>query len=341
VEFGLAAGLGMLTKWTFVFFLTLPFLWFARKNLKNAAIAAGAGVAVAGLWYAKAVPALIEFLRLNQAGAVNEGDPARFGFQAIVFYIRILEGYQLFLPLFLAFLVGAILLARHFNRGWIPIVLWIASGWLGLMFFQNKDPRYSAPLLPAVALISARIFQKREAWTLALLPLLVFQHHLVSFGVPRLPASIVVMKGVEGPLSWNWNLYTQRYFDLWGPPAAEDWKIEHVLQTVSSPGGPPVRLGMIPDIPRFDSQAFQFYIELQRLPVTVNRLVTLDEGALASNDYILASSKDAGFEAGSFFTQDLKSINHFIAARPDTFPVMETFRLPNGDAIRLYRVRRT
>ena len=63
-----------------------------------------------------------------------------------------------------------------------------------------------------------------------------------------------------------------------------------------------------------------------------------DEATIASNDYILVSTKDAGFEAGSFFTADLKSINHYIIGRPESFHTVETFPLPNGDMIRLYRV---
>src|SRR5262249_19325745 len=91
VLFGVVCRLGMLTKWTFAFFLALPFLWIARKNPKNATIAAAVAVAVAGLWYVNAAPSLMQLLKLNQAGAVNEGDPARLGFQAVVFYIRALE----------------------------------------------------------------------------------------------------------------------------------------------------------------------------------------------------------------------------------------------------------
>ena len=49
-----------------------------------------------------------------------------------------------------------------------------------------------------------------------MMALLLVQHYLVSFGVRRLPETVVLAKGIEGPLSWNWNLYTQRYFDLWG-----------------------------------------------------------------------------------------------------------------------------
>ena len=338
LEFGLACGLGMLTKWTFAFFVLPPALWCARKNPKNAAVAACVGVVTAGYWYANAGRTLLRFLDTNAAGAAHEGDPARISFQAVVFYVRALEGYQVFLPLFVALIAGAIVLARNFDRVWIPVVLWIAGGWLALMLFQNKDPRYSAPLLPAVALITSRIFQKKEVLVVFFLPLLVFQHQLVSFGIPQLPSTIVVAKGVEGPLSWHWNLYVQRYFDLWGPPAREDWRIRHVLEKVSMPNGPPVRVGMVPDIPRFDSQAFQFYVALWKFPVTINRIVTLDAAALAHNDYILASDKDKGFEPGSFFTDDLKNINHYILGRPESFHSVDVFSLPNGDVIRLYKV---
>jgi 4-amino-4-deoxy-L-arabinose transferase-like glycosyltransferase len=338
IAFGVMCGLGMLTKWTFAFFLVLPALWFARKNLKNAAMAAGIGAVVAAYWYIPAGQTLLTLYRINSAQSVSEGDPNPLTLQAVVFYVRAMEGYQLFLPLFLVLIAGAVLLAKKFERAWIPIVLWIAGGWLGLMFFQNKDPRYTAPLLPAIALVSALVFQRKEVWIVLLLPLLLMQHYLVSFGVAGLPQRVTILPGVEGPLSWHWNLYTQKYFDLWGPPADEDWRIEHVLQTVSKPGSPGVRLGMVPDIPRFDSLAFQFYVTLKKLPVTINRLGVFDEGVIASQDYILVSEKDTGFEVGSAYTSHLRTINHYIFNHPETFRMMESFTLPNGDVIRLYKV---
>jgi 4-amino-4-deoxy-L-arabinose transferase-like glycosyltransferase len=336
IVFGVACGLGMLTKWTFGFFIVLPALWLARKNPKNAAIAGVVAAGVAAYWYAFAAGALLNLLAINTAQAVAEGDPSRFSLQSLTFYVRALEGSQLFLPLFIAFIAGVVLLVFNFKRSWIPILLWIAGGWLGLLFFQNKDPRYAAPLLPAIALITSQLFQRKEGLFALLIPVLLIQHHLVSFGIPQLPASIVLAKGGQGPISYDWNLYTQQYFG-WGPPAAEDWKIEHVLQSVAAQGRP-VRLGMVPDIPRFDTLAFEFYIALKRLPVTVNRLGVFDEGAIVENDYIVVSEKDEGFEAGSAFTADLRIINRYIKERPDVFRVVDSFLLPNGDMIRLYKV---
>src|SRR6185436_9812837 len=135
------------------------------------------------------------------------------------------------------------------ERRWVPIILWILGGWLGLLIFQNKDPRYTAPLLPAVALITGLVFQKKEILVAILAPVLIFQHYLVSFGIPQLPPAAVLAKGSGGLVSYDWNLYTQHYFG-WGPPAREDWKIEHVLETVAKAGGPTVRIGLVPDIRR-------------------------------------------------------------------------------------------
>ena len=326
----------MLTKWTFPLFVVLPSVWLARRNLKNACIAGSIAAAIAAFWYLPAGRSLQQLAEINNAGAVSEGDPGRLSFQAVVFYVRALEGYQLFLPLFLVFIAGAIILARKFDRSWLPIVLWLFGGWLGLMLFQNKDPRYSTPLLPAVALISARAFEKRTAFVALLVPVLLFQHYLVSFGVHQLPPTAVLLRGAKGALSWDWNIYRQNYFELWGPPEREDWQVERVLAKVTAGNARTVKLGMIPDIPRFDWGAFQFYITLTKLPVIFNRIVFFDESIISNNDYILMSENDQGW--ASNVSSDLKKINDYILDRPDHFRIIDSFTLPNGDMIRLYKV---
>jgi len=336
IIFGVVCGFGMLTKWTFVLFVILPALWFARRNIKNAAIAASIAAALSAYWYAFASGAMFRLLAINSVQSVNEGDPNRLSLDAVVFYIRALEGSQLFLPLFVAFIGGLVLLWFNFTRAWIPILLWIGGGWLGLLLFQNKDPRYTVPLLPAVALIAAQVFQNKQVLVGFLMPLLLFQHYLVSFGIPHLPPAVVLAKGGDEPVAYHWNLYAQSYFG-WGPPAREDWKIEHVLQRMTSEGGP-IKLGMVPDIPRFDTLAFEFYSTLQKLPVTVIRLTVFDEQAIANNDYVIVSDKDEGFEPGSYFTSDLKHIHQYISNQTDTFHLLESFSLPNGDTIHLYKV---
>ena len=172
-------------------------------------------------------------------------------------------------------------------------------------------------MLPAIALITANVVERRHVLIAPIVALLAFQHYLVSFGVRQLPQTVVLAKGVEGPLSWDWNVYTQQYLGLWGRPAREDWRIEYVLKKVSSPDGPPVRLGVVPEIPRFDSSAFQFYAALGNFPVSFSRPFNPGD-AVANSDYIL--------------------VNDYILSRPERFEVLERFPLPNGDIIRLYKV---
>ncbi len=337
ILFGVAAGLGMLTKWTFVFFLILPAIWLARRNYRNAAIAAGIAALLTAYWYIPSLPVLRQFLEINTAGGVFEGDPERLSFEAIVFYIRALEGYQLFLPLFVAFIAGLVTLKKRMNPRWVPILLWISGGWLGLLLFRNKDPRYSVPLLPAVALITALAFEGRRILTGALMVFLAFQQYLVSFGVRVLPQTVVLMNGVSGELSWNWNLYTQTYFGLWGRPVKEDWKIEHVLSEVSgSAKDRQIRLGLVPDIPRFDSSAFQFYIDLLKLPVRLSRTAALDQPAIADSDFLLMAENQVRHEAS--FGADPR-VNSYILDHPEKFQMAEWFSLPSVDVIRLYKVQ--
>ncbi len=333
--FGIVCGLGMLTKWTFPLFVALPAIWAARKNWKNASLAALTASSVSAIWYLPRGQSIVSFLAINKAGAAAEGDPARFSLQSLVFYVRALEGYQLFLPLFLLFIAGVVFLIRRFSPKWIPVVLWIAGGWCSLLLFHNKDPRYTVPLLPAVALVSAAVLQNRRLWSAALACLLLFQHYMVSFGIRHLPERVVLLKGIEGPLAWDWNLYTQTYFRLLGPPAREDWKIEHVLAQAATIEGPRVRLGIIPSIPRFDPEAFEFFAALRGYNLVVTRLWFFDEKALGGEDYILMSEGDQGYAA--FYSQDLNRINQYILDRPYLFEMTDRFAIPGGQTIRLYR----
>jgi 4-amino-4-deoxy-L-arabinose transferase-like glycosyltransferase len=337
--FGVACGIGMLTKWTFVFFVAPPALWFARKNLKNAALAAVIAAPLAACWYVPAASSVSTLLQFNTTQSLSEGDPNRFGLEALIFYLRALEGSQLFLPLFISLLAGLVLLVFNFDRRWVPILLWIAGGWLGLLLFQNKDPRYTAPLLPALALITGLVFQKKERLAVILFALLIFQHYLVSFGIPQLPPAVVLAKGGDGLISYDWNLYIQRYFS-WGPPAREDWKIEQILRTVSKTPGA-ARIGLVPDIPRFDTLAFRFYITRGRLPVTIDRLVVPAEDAMRMNDYILAPESSLKREPGADYAPQLLEIAGYLAQHPSLFTLIERYSLPNGDTIRLYRVARS
>ena len=336
--FGVVSGIGMLTKWTFAAFLVPPALLFLRRRWRKALLSVAVAIPIASYWYLSRASVLVGFLQINTAGGLAEGDPSRLSWQAVVWYLRALGGYQLFLPLFVAFLIGLIWLYVNFDPKWTPLVLCLVGAWLCLMTFQNKDPRYTVPLLPVVALITAGWISSRRAWIVPLLALLLFQHHLVSFGIRTLPEKVIIVRGVKQPLAYDWNLYTQTYFGLWGRPLWQDWKIAYVLDRVVAPNQQdPVRVGMIPDIPRFDSAAFEFYILARQDRVVVRRLNDLDTADIQNNDYILLSEGAQGYPG--LISSEADRITGYVLDHPEAFEVIEWFPLPNGEIIRLYRVQ--
>jgi 4-amino-4-deoxy-L-arabinose transferase-like glycosyltransferase len=338
--FGAICGLGMLTKWTFLVYIWLPALWYARKNLKNALVAAGVTCLISAYWYVPRFDVLKPVWQLAAAGGKNEGDPPVFTWQSVVFYVRLLEGYQLFLPIFILFIIGIfwILFRTHKDSSWMPIFLWLLGGWTALILIRNKDPRYSAPLLPAVAIICAAPLQKKRIAAVGLFGFLLFQHYLVSFGIPKLPERVVLAQGLQGPLSWDWNLYSQTYFGVLGKPLRQDWQIDRVLKEVTSAHGDTVKLGIIPDIPRFDSHAFELYINLRHYPVVINKLWVFDESAFYQNSYIIFSEREQGFPG--LTPPDGIRISSYVVDHPQQFQILDRFELPGGQFIRLYKVNR-
>jgi 4-amino-4-deoxy-L-arabinose transferase-like glycosyltransferase len=335
--FGVICGFGMLTKATFVLYVGVPALWFAWRNLKNAVIAAVPALLISAYWFLPQWAAFQQYLIGTATYGRVEGDPDVFTWQSVLFYIRTLEGYEIFLPLFLVFIAGLVYALRSYKREWIPIFLWVGGGSLALILIQNKDPRFYAPLLAGVAVISAAALTRIRLTLVLLIPLLLFQHYLVSFGIRSLPEAVVLVEGTKGFFDWNWNLYTQSYFGLWGRPAHEDWRVEYVLENVAE-DKQPVALGMIPTIPRFDPEAFEFYIALHKYQVEIRRLWGADVSALANNDYIVLCENDQGY--ASLFSNEMPKLNEFVLAHPDRFQLVQRFTLPNADIIRLYKVQR-
>jgi 4-amino-4-deoxy-L-arabinose transferase-like glycosyltransferase len=351
--FGVLCGLGMLTKWTFPLFVAPPALWAARRNWTNAFKAAALAAVLAAYWYVPQFPMISKAWQQAAIGGQSEHDPTSLSVEGWLFYIRGLEGYQLFLPLFVVFGVGlfSVLRNRASRAKWMLIAVYLLGGWCGLMLLPNKDPRYSAPLLPAVAVITAAAFERKERTAesapvpsrdgillASAVVFLLFQHVLVSFGISQLPERVVLAKGPPGPVPYDWNLYTQTYFGLWGKPEVQDWQIERVVATISRdvpPRGRPLRLGLIPDLPRFDLQAFYFYIALNNSPVVINRVFDTNEAALFENDYILMSLGDQAVIGSP--PLHAHAINAFVLTHSERFRMIDTFSLPNGQTIRLYQ----
>ena len=340
IVFGICCGLGMLTKWTFAVFVGLPALWAAWKNPRNAFKSAAIAAIIAAYWYVPQFHTIRHFWQQNAAAASFEGDPSTI-LESLLFYVRSFEGSVLFLPLSLLCTAGILfVLLTHGSRlkMWTPVFLSLVGSAVGLMLLPSTDPRYAIGILPALAVFGAAPFENKRTAQFVLVGFLVFQHVLVSFGIPQLPEEVVLKKGPGGPIPFDWKLYSQSYFKLWGPPGREEWHIDRVLRQVAANESTHARIGLVPDIPRLDIQAYRFAIELENYPITIDRQFAPEETALLQNDYLLISlGRQTAFGSGA---PHAKEINAHIRSHPDRFRLVDTFELPSGETVQLYQVRK-
>ena len=184
--FGLSAGLGMLTKQTFAFFLLLPAMYIvgrvlARQDFRailNLALAGLLALAVAAIWYAPHLKDVIAIYKMNQQAALDENEAPLFSFMSNTVYIHGLLSMQVQIVFGAMFLSGAIYQGWRWIRSKkgrphlysgkraaptrdsrgprvsLILYLWIVSGIVCFTLVANKDMRYTVPVLPAVALIS-------------------------------------------------------------------------------------------------------------------------------------------------------------------------------------------
>ncbi len=349
--FGLSLGLGMLTKWTFIAYVIFPFLlvFLSRstlgrwERLRNALDAVIIGILISLPWYLPNLPRLRSYFPENMAMGAAEGEPPVLSFQSFIYYLRLLEGYQLFAPFFVLFLFGVAHALRNRGSHDRLIFLWLIGGWLAMTLLRTKDPRFTMPLLVAVAVVTAAPLAGRW-WKPALAGIMaigLFQTYLISFGFARLPAEVALLRGYRGSLEWNWNLYLQNYHGLIGPPRREHWPLKDMLERVAADAatrGREAQLGVVPDLPRVNTSTLNLYARLYRLPVRAARLVEArGMDGFSRFNYLLISERGQG---PSWTNKHSAEINQFVFDRPRAFPMIEGFNLPDGEHIRLYRIER-
>jgi len=376
--FGALIASGAMTKWISPVFLALPAMyswWKARSaaaatnrfpettdssraagNLVRPLTAAGRNLldaailsfALVLLWYGRKLPEILEFLRRNTLVGAAEGEPPVFSMASALYYLRLLEGQQLHAFFFLLAAAGAVYAWFRRRDSWKFLMLWIFSGYIGLTLLRTKDPRFSLPLLPAMAIlcacwtegISFRIRRGMVRGAIILAALGIFW--LSSFGWDSIPREVVLVKGYQGALSWDWKLYSQDYFGLLGPPRPQIWPQEEILLRVKKNvvAGEIRQLGIVPDFPRFNHENLRLHALLSRWPIRVQRLGSLEGGGaerLAQMDFLLVAEGKQGME---WSTRENEKVNGYIFARPQQFVIDSFYTLPDGTHLRLYRVEK-
>ena len=372
---GCVLALGLLTKWLFAGFLAVPILyvfvqgrgWKDRARLIHLADTLLVAGGIAALWYLPNLPALVRYFAENSRIGTREGEPPVLSFQSLIYYIRLLEGYQLFGVLFVVVICSFFFVwRRKLLRDGAFLHASIAGGWLAMTLLRTKDPRFTMPLLGLLAVVagawlgSSDLFGRRtcprssesrevpqpsRSWAVAclkwgLLGLLGVQAYAANFGISRLPEQVVLARGYQGSLAWDWNLYLQDYFQILGRPRREDWKQDEILRRLAqnaSRGKIPPSLAVIPDLPRFNAANFLLRARTLGIHVRVDHPQDAGNGihSLDGFNYVLMIEGDQGM---SWSTRQSRALNQIVVDEPGIFGLLGIYRLPNGESVRLYGV---
>jgi hypothetical protein len=348
VALGLALGAGMLTKWTFPFFILAPFLYEAvsglrfpedrRRRIRNCALSILAAVLVASPWY------LVHFIQIigSRTGELGrEGPPFP---ESIVYYIRIIpeEVSWFLLPLVIG---GSIVCVVRFRaRSFLPALSFL-GGYVFLTLIGFKVPRFSIPLLAPLAVLGsagcvswidheefAPVLKRSLAAALVLIPLAQFM--VVSF-VPhesllgeRLSRQFISgsIENVDGPVY-------------------EDWKQDSITAAIDNDRAarslPRAVVRVIPDYVYFNNATVSLAARIGGYPI----LVMGTTGFPLFADYVLLKTGNTGEKSDErdrlrdvVLSQASPSPGPATDPAPGMYAIMHRWRLPDTTDAILVRV---
>lgn len=318
---GLLLTLGLLAKPPFVVYV-LPALWLTgwkmfssgdrRRRLGNVAAALAIPTALAIPWYGPRLFGLpMQLVNRSFKQAAESGYPDALTAFSLLFYPRT------FLPQFgllagILFLLGVCALRRdRRSRGvllgsfFIPLLM--------VIFIQNKNLRYTLPLLPVAALIAAAGLRGlappwRRLVAAGCVVAALLQVSATAFGVPRAP---------------HWLLLVA------DPPNGAEWSHGRILALiVERSGGRPATVSVVPNDNFFSVSNFRYYAVRDGLPFRFSR--AWEEHPFGA-DFIILKTGDQGPD---FSTRKPDRIMERIAAGDPpferVFPVIGEFQLPDG-----------
>lgn len=322
---GVVLGLGMLTKPPFAAYLSGPLLWTAwralraddrRARLGRLLAAVGVAAALALPWYGPRLVGLpMQIINRSFKQAAESGHAPALSGTSLLFYPQwIVPQWGLLATGLL--LWGIVALARRPRaRGF----LWAAlAPFLIFTLIQNKNLRYTLPLLPAAALVAAagvsalpRPARRGLAW--ACLIAGVVQVGAAAFALP--PATVL------GPVVPS--------IAFSRPPDGGDWRHREIFDAIRQAAPPGVaRVAVVPNDNFFSISNFRYEATRDRLPLRLSR--AWSEGPLGV-DFAIVKTGDQGPDAASAKPDRIMAAlgggDPWLAA---AYPVIARVPLPDG-----------
>ena len=332
---GVALGLGMLTKPPFAIYVLPPFLWSVWRAMRAPARARGLGWAAGALavafaialpWYGPRLLGLpLQILSRSFKQAAEQQNPEPLTVAGLSYYPRTLATQ-------LGLLAGLLLLwglwAIRRNRAARPL-LWLATlvPFAVFSLIQNKNLRYTLPILPAAALVAAiglgslPLLARRWIGAAAVL-LGALQISMTLFLVPQPPT----LPGMILPMT------------LGRAPSGADWQHDAILADLGrESAGKAVTVAVVPNDNFFSVSNFRYETVRRGLPY---RMLRAWSDAPLGIDFIILKSGDQGPAYSASRPERLTRA--FAGGDPywvSAFPVVGQYPLPDG-SVGVLRARR-
>jgi 4-amino-4-deoxy-L-arabinose transferase-like glycosyltransferase len=254
---GFACGAGVLVKWTFPLVLALPVvysLWRAAtirqgrrgERLRHVVLATLCALLLAEVWYLRNLPTVLHQLTHFGFGPTPVALPPVGSLDSLLWYFWALIDRQLFLLPFVFLAAGIVACARKGDvraRNLYPLLTVIGT-YLAFTFVKDKDPRFTLPMIPAVAIIATSWLETLTSRTRRILTAVVLVYGTaafssISFGLPVLPDDLqfrlgpsallgdIPSIGLDGKMS-----VFRRVPYLVGPPTNQNWHQEDAFRVM-------------------------------------------------------------------------------------------------------------
>lgn len=345
--FGIAVGLALLTKFTFVLFVVGPIFWAVamliadvwrrpdreaelQRRAISVAWAAALAIALALVWYWPNRGTFLSTWRF-----VNALDPvggSRLSADALLFYARSFVFDQAGPALAVLLLVGLLRLATVRTEYRAFLLVWIVSIYAIATIPTFKAERNNIGILIPTALVSAIGLASLPRYrTAAIAAVVAFSGvQLATFSLPR-----PMLADRVGTFGWSG---ADRSY-----PRHELWPLE---QAVDSLGRRPARVAVVSDHPFVNGTTAEFYARAARLPIDVtpcwmvSRTPPLD---LTPFDIVLAKSnadwvrpKGDGCFVGPTGAADYQGVVGDLQTS-GAFSLDATSTLPDGSSLLVFR----
>jgi hypothetical protein len=354
---GILFGLGMLTKWTYLFFMVGPVCYLSvteflselrhensdgrishKKIAVNFLLFTITSLAIFGPYYFPILPDLLKETFRFSRGAIALGPKNIFSFSSILFYLSALWQY-LIPPLgFILFILGTVgfLYSKNKYKFFFLISMLVPYA-IFTFIIQHKNPRYMMPWLPIISLIVSFFIFKVNT-------LKLFEK---SIKIGKYFVFVVLI--VMGLNFLTENETVRTYFN---EALKEKWQIEDLVNAIESdikkpkvtPTGnlKPLYVGVIPSHRFINGQTIRYYFGLRRISVNIIKLMQYQHKSVEHfiNNFdrytyiVTKTSENSIIPSFQKYVDDMQS---YFYSRVQIFDLLLTLKEPDGSEVKIYK----